>query len=58
MAHSLPVFALRRLFAAALLAVGALDLGDYLMIQGVVIVTAVFVVIVDIAPAAIDPRIR
>ena len=40
----------------------ALSLGDYLMIQGIVIVTAVFVVIVnglvDIALAAIDPRIR
>jgi peptide/nickel transport system permease protein len=41
---------------------GALDLGDYLLIQGVVIVTAIFVVIVnglvDIALAALDPRIR
>jgi peptide/nickel transport system permease protein len=41
---------------------GALDLGDYLLIQGVVLVTAVFVVIVnglvDIALAALDPRIR
>ena len=40
----------------------ALSLGDYIMIQGVVIVTAVFVVIVnglvDIALAAIDPRVR
>jgi peptide/nickel transport system permease protein len=40
----------------------ALSLGDYLMIQGIVIVTAVFVVIVnglvDIALAAIDPRVR
>ena len=38
----------------------ALSLGDYLMIQGIVIVTAVFVVIVnglvDIALAALDPR--
>jgi peptide/nickel transport system permease protein len=41
---------------------GALNFGDYLMIQGVVLVTAVFVVIVnglvDIALAALDPRIR
>ena len=40
----------------------ALSLGDYLMIQGVVLVTAVFVVIVnglvDIALAALDPRVR
>ena len=40
----------------------ALSLGDYLMIQGVVLVTAVFVVIVnglvDIALAVLDPRIR
>ena len=40
----------------------ALSLGDYLMIQGIVIVTAVFVVIVnglvDIALAALDPRVR
>jgi peptide/nickel transport system permease protein len=40
----------------------ALDLGNYILIQGVVIVTAVLVVIVngivDIALAAIDPRIR
>jgi peptide/nickel transport system permease protein len=41
---------------------GALAFGDYLMIQGIVIVTALFVVIVnglvDIALAAIDPRVR
>jgi ABC-type dipeptide/oligopeptide/nickel transport system permease component len=41
---------------------GALDIGNYLLIQGVVIVTAVFVVIVngvvDVALAAIDPRTR
>lgn len=41
---------------------GALDTGDYLMIQGVVIITAMFVVIVngivDIVLAALDPRIR
>lgn len=36
----------------------ALDLGNYILIQGVVIVTAILVVIVDIALAAIDPRIR
>ena len=40
----------------------ALDTGNYPIIQGLVIVTAVFVVIinglVDIALAAIDPRIR
>ncbi len=41
---------------------GALDIGNYLLIQGIVIVTAVFVVVVnglvDIALAAIDPRTR
>jgi peptide/nickel transport system permease protein len=41
---------------------GALANGDYLMIQGVVIITAVFVVIVngivDIVLAALDPRVR
>jgi len=41
---------------------GALDNGNYPLIQGLVIVTAVFVVIVnglvDIALAAIDPRVR
>ena len=40
----------------------ALALGDYLMIQGIVLVTAVFVVIVnglvDIGLAALDPRVR
>jgi len=41
---------------------GAIDIGNYPLIQGVVIVTAIFVVIVnglvDIALAAIDPRTR
>ena len=41
---------------------GAMAFGDYLMIQAIVLVTAVFVVIinglVDIALAAIDPRVR
>jgi peptide/nickel transport system permease protein len=41
---------------------GALAFGDYLMIQAIVIVTALFVVIVnglvDIALAALDPRVR
>ena len=40
----------------------AIDVGNYPIIQGLVIVTAVFVVIVnglvDIALAAIDPRTR
>jgi peptide/nickel transport system permease protein len=40
----------------------AIDLGNYPLIQGVVIVTAIFVVIVnglvDIVLAAIDPRTR
>jgi len=41
---------------------GAIDFGNYPLIQGVVIVTAIFVVIVnglvDIALAALDPRTR
>ena len=40
----------------------ALDVGNYPIIQGLVIVTAVFVVIVnglvDVVLAALDPRIR
>jgi peptide/nickel transport system permease protein len=40
----------------------ALDVGNYPIIQGIVLVTTVFVVVangvVDIALAAIDPRVR